>query len=457
MLERNKAMNWPVQIPMTAKSDLCMILKFATNSALCHVSANTLPSSPLPAAVTVLANKTFAINRWITPQQAVQAQQAQLNQITKGGQQQPPQQPPQPQQQPQNATPNLGDSQNSQGSAASSGEQQQVQNQAAGGGQNLAATPSGNSQPELVYLPLQMDPFVYGYINMNRRTLVDSFDERSHLETRHFVVTADNKFILTCAFWDKSFRVYLADQAKLTQVVYGHCDLVTCIARSECSLVQDCYIATGSRDCTVLLWHWSNRYQKIIGDAQIGAPPNSNYDKPSPKAVLTGHLSAVTCVAVCAELGLVFSGSKDGTVLIHTTLGDLLHSLDPPRPGLTPLHLAVSRDGRLFVAYEKSIVVAFSINGRPLTAIDISDSIKALVTTRDGRFLFMGTDSGIVHIWQAETLTLLYTFPRCDSGVRSLAISHDQRFILSGMSNGSLVVFNLDLNKWNMEMGGRFA
>ena len=45
--------------------------------------------------------------------------------------------------------------------------------------------------------------------------------------------------------------------AKVRQVVYGHGDVVSCIARSETSLFADCYIATGSFDCTIALWHWN--------------------------------------------------------------------------------------------------------------------------------------------------------------------------------------------------------
>jgi hypothetical protein len=33
-------------------------------------------------------------------------------------------------------------------------------------------------------------------------------------------------------------------------------------------------------------------------------------DNPTPKVTLTGHQAEVTCVAVSAEMGLVFSGSK---------------------------------------------------------------------------------------------------------------------------------------------------
>ena len=95
------------------------------------------------------------------------------------------------------------------------------------------------------------------------------------------------------------FRVFSADSAKIVQIVFGHYGVVTCLARSECNITSDCYIASGSEDCTVLLWHWNARAQSIVGEADI----------PTPRAVLTGHDQAVSCVVISAELGLVLSGS----------------------------------------------------------------------------------------------------------------------------------------------------
>lgn len=40
------------------------------------------------------------------------------------------------------------------------------------------------------------------------------------------------------------------------QIIFGHYGVVTCVCRSECNITSDCYIASGSEDCTVLLWHW---------------------------------------------------------------------------------------------------------------------------------------------------------------------------------------------------------
>ena len=94
--------------------------------------------------------------------------------------------------------------------------------------------------------------------------------------------------------------MFSADTAKIVQIVFGHFGLVTCLARSECNITSDCYIASGSEDCTVLLWHWNARAQSIVGEAEM----------PTPRAVLTGHDQPVSCVVISAELGLVLSGSS---------------------------------------------------------------------------------------------------------------------------------------------------
>jgi hypothetical protein len=44
--------------------DVCMSMKFLSNSPICHISANTYPQLPLPSVVTVTASQQFAVNRW---------------------------------------------------------------------------------------------------------------------------------------------------------------------------------------------------------------------------------------------------------------------------------------------------------------------------------------------------------------------------------------------------------
>lgn len=129
-----------------------------------------------------------------------------------------------------------------------------------------------------------------------RRHLGDNFSEKLKMKSNCFVTTVDSKFIISCGFWDKSFRVFSTDSgfyqvvavtyllykfwssnfihlffitflaAKIVQIVFGHYGVVTCLARSECNITSDCYIASGSEDCTVMLWHWNAKTQSIAGD-----------------------------------------------------------------------------------------------------------------------------------------------------------------------------------------------
>jgi hypothetical protein len=46
--------------------DLCMIMKFLSNSPVCHITANTFPQLAAPSVVTVTTNQHFAVNRWNT-------------------------------------------------------------------------------------------------------------------------------------------------------------------------------------------------------------------------------------------------------------------------------------------------------------------------------------------------------------------------------------------------------
>ena len=66
-----------------------------------------------------------------------------------------------------------------------------------------------------------------------------------------------------------------------------------------------------------------------------------------------------------------------------------------------------------------------------------------MLVSRDGEYIMTGGDKGIVEVntsqpaalcyinysqvWRTFNLALLYAFPACDSGIRSLALSHDQK------------------------------
>ncbi|XP_058789390.1 neurobeachin isoform X7 [Phymastichus coffea] len=383
---RSSAMHLSPMMFSSIPEDVCMTLKFPSNSPICHISANTYPQLPLPSVVTVTTGQQFAVNRWNTNYAAT------------------------------------------------------VQSP------SYADTP----QAQAANQPLSMDPILSQTANSSnpalRRHLGDNFSQKLKIRSNCFVTTVDSRFLIACGFWDNSFRVFSTETAKIVQIVFGHYGVVTCLSRSECNITSDCYIASGSADCTVLLWHWNARTQTIVGEGET----------PAPRATLTGHEQPVTAVVISAELGLVVSGSHSGPVLVHTTFGDLLRSLEPPNGFSSPENIAMSREGVIVVNYERGHVAAFTINGKRLRYESHNDNLQCLLLSRDGEYLMTGGDKGIVEVWRTFNLALLYAFPACESSIRSLALSHDQRFLLAGLANGSIVIFHIDFNRWHHEFQQRY-
>ncbi|KAG5684962.1 hypothetical protein PVAND_014167 [Polypedilum vanderplanki] len=383
---RSSAMHLSPMMFNTMPDDVCMSLKFHLNSPIIHISANTYPQLPLPSVVTVTAGHQFAINRWNC-----------------------------------NYTANI---------------------------QSPSYADNSHNQPQ--NLPLTMDPLLSQTTTHNnpavKRHLGDNFSQKIKIRSNCYVTTVDSRFLVACGFWDNSFRVFSTETAKIVQIVFGHFDVVTCLSRSECNITSDCYIASGSADCTILLWHWNARTQSIVGEGEV----------PTPRATLTGHEQAVTSVVISAELGLVVSGSINGPVLVHTTFGDLLRSLDAPEEFLSPENITMSREGFIVVNYDEGNVAAFTINGRLLRHESHNDNLQCMLLSRDGEYLMTAGDKGIVEVWRTFNLAPLYAFPVCNSGIRSLSLTHDQKYLLAGLATGSIIVFHIDFNRWHHEYQQRY-
>ncbi|XP_064814928.1 neurobeachin-like protein 2, partial [Oncorhynchus masou masou] len=92
-------------------------------------------------------------------------------------------------------------------------------------------------------------------------------------------------------------------------------DVVTCLALDLCGI----YLISGSRDTSCIVWQVLQQ-----GEFSSGLSPR-------PVQVLCGHDQEVTCVAISTELDMAVSGSKDGTLIIHSVRrGQFLRTLRPP-------------------------------------------------------------------------------------------------------------------------------
>lgn len=67
---------------------------------------------------------------------------------------------------------------------------------------------------------------------------------------------------------------------------------------------------------------------------------------------------------------------SDGPVLVHTTFGDLLRSLDPPQDFISPENIVMSREGFIAVKYDKGNVAAYTINGKRLRHESHNDNLQ---------------------------------------------------------------------------------
>uniref|UniRef100_A0A1I7VUH3 Putative neurobeachin homolog n=1 Tax=Loa loa TaxID=7209 RepID=A0A1I7VUH3_LOALO len=389
----------------SCRDDLCMLMKFISNSSVVHISANTFAQLTHPTVVSITNNLIFALNRWNTNY----------------------------------AGPSVPSISN------------------AIGNQNNENNPDsmGNT---IANLPLTVDPLLAAgnpSQPLPRRHLGEPFDQRLKIRWNNFVTAVESRSIIACGYPDYSFRVIDTDTAKVRQVIYGHCDVVTCLARSETNLFADCYIVSGSLDCTVVLWHWNAQTQSIAGEYNVVGEPAT------PRAILTGHETIVMMICVSAEHGIVISASQDGTVLIHTTTGDLLRRLESENSHCFPDKevnlLLVSRECILLVLHGHDNLVTYTTSGRELSCLRVPEKILCGTLSRDGEYVVVGTMDGRVAVLRLFPMQLLYTFQQTDSAVRSIALSSNQRFVLAGLDSGAIIVFNIDFNKWHYEYHHRYS
>lgn len=99
---------------------------------------------------------------------------------------------------------------------------------------------------------------------LQRRSLGNNFDQRLQVSHSSFLATADNRFILACGFWDKSFRVFNTESGLFVVTVCfkGPFTLVREVMENLHKHEQSfsfqtffrCYITAGDCDVMWLCW-----------------------------------------------------------------------------------------------------------------------------------------------------------------------------------------------------------
>ncbi|KAG5449774.1 Lipopolysaccharide-responsive and beige-like anchor protein, variant 2 [Clonorchis sinensis] len=471
---RNSALHMDPLMFSQLRSDFCTVFKFYSNSPVMFISCHTDSSSlPLPSVLTVTANRTAVLTRWnsASADNAYQSARALPIRLSK----------PSPSSAETEVTStssetvgNAVDDSKIRAPSSTSATDEPTRKSSHRIEEFGAVTHGGTPLETHISYLLSNDLPSSQHTSPHGHCLGENFDLNLEVQNQQFATILDNRVLLVCGYDDCSFRLYSMETAHFIQAVYGHFDIVTCISHSECQPGDHCYLATGSRDCTVKLWIYNTRRLTVLGDRANGHA--------SALVTIIGHETEVTSVSVSAELGLIISGSKAGTCLLHTTRGKLLRQLatlspvSSPQPGNSentslsissrpPIRLAsYHREGYLLVQIGSTTLNLYTLNGKLIKSSDLNHlaavtnyELTAVVFSTCGRYLLVAGSDGVVWVLHSHSLAPIHTFPRCDAPIRSLTATKAQRFLLVGLATGSLVVFYLDFSRWHHEFQERYS
>ncbi|KAJ8327939.1 hypothetical protein QVD99_006326 [Batrachochytrium dendrobatidis] len=217
-------------------------------------------------------------------------------------------------------------------------------------------------------------------------------------------ITSNGQFIFVGGICDFSLCIYqiVNISVKLSDRVYGHRDVITCVGLSE----DETFLATGSRDTTVRVWPLTYMRDKCI--------VNKNGCR-----IYYGHDDLVTTVLVNRDHGIVISGSADGTLIINSLYG-------PPCPTSIdldyPMHDGIqsticdvlfnSCDATI-IAHSQSVsgpsnglsfLHVFSINGRKLAFKDLGVPGCTIQLTSQGFMVVIVDKNSAIQFLSSTTL-----------------------------------------------------
>ncbi|XP_074539600.1 neurobeachin-like protein 2 isoform X1 [Halichoeres trimaculatus] len=268
-----------------------------------------------------------------------------------------------------------------------------------------------------------------------QRFLRGPFAQGMEISAQVLVVSNDGRLLFSGGHWDCSLRVTQLGKGKLVGRICRHIDVVTCLALDLCGI----YLISGSRDTSCIVWQVLQQ-----GGFSSGLSPR-------PVQVLCGHDQEVTCVAISTELDMAVSGSKDGTVIVHTVRrGQFLRTLRPPGESCVPAQISelqVGMEGHIVVQTSleehthrqgKYSVHVYSVNGCLLSSSTLEEQVTALHLVSE--YIILGTMEGSLHIRDLDSLEAPVPPLALKVPVRCVSVTKEFSHILVGLEDGKLIV-----------------
>uniref|UniRef100_A0A8C2D421 Neurobeachin-like protein 2 n=1 Tax=Cyprinus carpio TaxID=7962 RepID=A0A8C2D421_CYPCA len=278
------------------------------------------------------------------------------------------------------------------------------------------------------YFTFIKDPTVAGV-----KFLAGPFSPGVEVTAHLFVVSHDGKLLFSGGHWDNSLRVTSLVKGKTVGQHIRHMDIVTCLATDHFGI----HLISGSRDTTCMVW-------QVL--QQGGVPVGLSH---KPVQVLYGHTDEVVSVSISTELDMAVSGSRDGTVIIHTVRrGQYMRSLRPPCESSLPvsiMHLAVSWEGHLVVhtciegkSTLKNALHLYSVNGKHLCSAPLKEQVTDMCVS--GEHVIIGSEQGFLSVRDLYSLALCVSPTAMRVPIRCVSVTKEQSHVLVGLDDGKLIV-----------------
>ncbi|CAH0557856.1 unnamed protein product [Brassicogethes aeneus] len=231
-----------------------------------------------------------------------------------------------------------------------------------------------------------------------------------------------NVNVLVIGSWDNQIVLYDMDYGKVTETVLAHEDAITCMSFGfKCNL-----LVSGSGDCTVKIWKGLNT-NGIIKPIQC---LQKQID----------HNSHVNCLTFNFENTYLAVGTDDGEIYIWNTedfalfkkyqvLESSIKAISYSPDGLK---LALGGTDKVFkiIDVTSGLSVCTKTLKSPITSLKWMDYLVVL-----------GCEDGVVYVWDIFEVKLLFEIQAHEGFVKTVDISFDRSFIVTGSQDRSIKVW----------------
>uniref|UniRef100_A0A8D1WCJ0 Neurobeachin like 1 n=1 Tax=Sus scrofa TaxID=9823 RepID=A0A8D1WCJ0_PIG len=268
-----------------------------------------------------------------------------------------------------------------------------------------------------------------------QRVMNGPFAPGLEITSKLFIVSHDAKLLFSAGHWDNSIQVMSLTKGKIISHHIRHMDIVTCLATDYCGI----HLISGSRDTTCMIWQITQQGGVPVGLAS------------KPFQILYGHTDEVLSVGISTELDMAVSGSRDGTVIIHTIQkGQYMRTLRPPCESsllLTIPILAISWEGHIVIyssieerttLKDKNALHLFSVNGKYLGSQVLKEQVSDMCII--GEHIVTGSLQGFLSIRDLHSLNLSINPLAMRLPIHCVCVTKEHSHILVGLEDGKLIV-----------------